>query len=70
MAAGAALAALQAPTVDNAEVMASTTGTAETSRLSSPLQSSHTKLFCSVQTKKIKQGKPFLKLKPPFRAMT
>jgi hypothetical protein len=58
MAGGAALVALQAPTVDNAVVMASTTGTAETSRPSSPLQSSHTKLFCSVQTLKIEQGKP------------
>jgi hypothetical protein len=62
MAADAALIALQAPSVDNAVVMASATGTTETSRPSSPLQSSHTKLFGSVQTLKIQQGKPLLKL--------
>jgi hypothetical protein len=62
MAADAALIALQAPSVDNAVVMASATGTAKTSRPSCPLQSSHSKLFCSVQTLKIQQGKPFPKL--------
>ncbi len=62
MAADAALIGLQAPSVLNAVVMASTTGTAETSRPSSPLQSCHTKLFCPVRTLKIKQGKPLLKL--------
>jgi hypothetical protein len=62
MAADAALIALQAPSVDNAVVMASATGTTETSRPSSLLQSCHTKLFGSVQTLKIQQGKPLLKL--------
>ena len=67
MAARAALIALQAPSVDNAVVMASATRTAETSRPSSPLQSCHTKLFGPVQTLKIQQGKPFLKLNPVSR---
>jgi hypothetical protein len=62
MAAGAALIALKAPSVDNVVVMASATRTTKTSRRSSPLQSCHTKLFCPVQTLKIQQGKPFLKL--------
>ncbi len=39
----------------------SATGTAETCRPSRPLQSSHTMLFCPVQTLKIQQRKAFLK---------
>jgi|688.fasta_scaffold1777893_1 hypothetical protein len=62
MAAEAALIALQAPTVDNAVVMPSATGIAETSSPSRPLQSSYTKLFCSVQTLKIQRCKLLLKL--------